>query len=445
MHQCGRWALFVAVLGLVAIPNAGRGFDVASPGSRLSRQSHIPVPPRADDIDPQELLRRQMGRAEGRAELRKLLEELLKNPKRLSIDPDQKLPPADLNNPEVRKLIQQLLTELGKGQLPFQLSEEERRRLQAAWKKAELPPIPSKPPDDPIKPPPKLPLDFQPEPTPEPDPPLPTPVPDPTPPSRDSQEEHDRAALESQVRQWLERLGEMRGPWQNSPTFQRLTRDLARLGLDNNGRWWRSGNGEGLDVQLARLTRQTRELRDWWESQRSTFRGINWPRLPRIDWSPNWNNGAMTWPSVSPRRGVSSPVSGSAVWQGVLWGVVLILLAACLWKVGRWQLASSGRRGEGWRLGPWPVDPASVASREDLVRAFEYLSLLCCGPAARTWNHREIAARLGGNDTERARAATDLATVYERARYAPARESLSETTLAAARRDLCLLAGVAAA
>src|SRR5205823_9402704 len=36
-------------------------------------------------------------------------------------------------------------------------------------------------------------------------------------------------------------------------------------------------------------------------------------------------------------------------------------------------------------LGRWPVDPRAIATREDLVRAFEYLSVMICGPAARMW------------------------------------------------------------
>ena len=42
-------------------------------------------------------------------------------------------------------------------------------------------------------------------------------------------------------------------------------------------------------------------------------------------------------------------------------------------------------------------------------------------------------------------AADELASFYERARYAPATDSLPEEALASARRSLCLLAGVASA
>src|SRR5207245_4917341 len=99
-----------------------------------------------------------------------------------------------------------------------------------------------------------------------------------------------------------------------------------------------------------------------------------------------------------------------------------------------------------WRLGPWPVDPAQVSTRQDVVRAFEYLSLLVFGRAARSWNHRTIALRLSDRPdaaAERRRAATNLAALYERARYAPPADPLSDEEVREARHHLCLLAAVA--
>jgi hypothetical protein len=111
--------------------------------------------------------------------------------------------------------------------------------------------------------------------------------------------------------------------------------------------------------------------------------------------------------------------------------------------------AATATTGTGWRLGPWPVNPNEVTTRQDLIRAFEHLSLLLLGPAARVWNHRQIATRLGAREdeaaAERRRAASHLAVLYEQARYAPPSDPLPEGELAGARRDLCLLAGVAPA
>jgi hypothetical protein len=118
----------------------------------------------------------------------------------------------------------------------------------------------------------------------------------------------------------------------------------------------------------------------------------------------------------------------------VLFGVAI--LAGVLWRLrGGTFSAESSRRP----LGPWPLDPARVATREDLITAFEYLSLLRCGEPARAWHHRAIAACLGGTAAERRDAAARLATLYEQARYAPT--TGREPDWAAARGPLVTLAG----
>jgi hypothetical protein len=114
----------------------------------------------------------------------------------------------------------------------------------------------------------------------------------------------------------------------------------------------------------------------------------------------------------------------------------------------RWR-QEQARAGVEGRLGPWPVNPATVSTREQLVQAFEYLSMLRLGPAARHQNHHQIAEGLSVEETDswapRHQAAEHLAAVYEQARYAPIGDSLLEADLAAARRELCFLAGVSGA
>jgi hypothetical protein len=88
------------------------------------------------------------------------------------------------------------------------------------------------------------------------------------------------------------------------------------------------------------------------------------------------------------------------------------------------------------------VSPEAVASRQDVVRAFEYLSLLKLGPAVKSRNHIELAAELGREAIDARHAADRLASVYEKARYTPADEPLSADALADARKELCFLAGV---
>jgi hypothetical protein len=98
-------------------------------------------------------------------------------------------------------------------------------------------------------------------------------------------------------------------------------------------------------------------------------------------------------------------------------GVIVVLAALTIWRLAarRPRPGANGR----WRPGPWPVDPAAVGTRDEVIRAFEYLALLRFGPAARQWHHRRVAERLADASGDRAAAAT-LAGLYERARYAPA-------------------------
>jgi hypothetical protein len=137
------------------------------------------------------------------------------------------------------------------------------------------------------------------------------------------------------------------------------------------------------------------------------------------------------------------PVENSG-WPLLLWALVGLGFGIALWRALAWQQSRTARAADTWKLGPWPVDPAAVATREELVRAFDYLALLRLGPTARSWNHLEIAARLGAEGRRRT-PATRLALLYEQARYAPPGEPVSEADLAAARRHLCLMAGVPAA
>jgi hypothetical protein len=127
-----------------------------------------------------------------------------------------------------------------------------------------------------------------------------------------------------------------------------------------------------------------------------------------------------------------------------LWVVVVGSVGFVLWRL------KGGQRGtdrSGWRPGRWPVSPGAVTTRHDLVQAFEHLALRCLGPAAYHCNHLELAERIAALSAEPGcrQAATELAALYEQARYAPEEGPLRAEEVTAARRDLCFLAGVAAA
>jgi hypothetical protein len=175
-------------------------------------------------------------------------------------------------------------------------------------------------------------------------------------------------------------------------------------------------------------------------------------KLPPSVGSAAWNDITDVFresiPSLpKPGRFSLPTVSAGAVQDTaplVLWVAIVAAVVALLWR------STGGRRGASagaWRIGPWPVAPGAVTTHRDLVLAFEHLALLCLGLAARSCHHLELAARLAAlkADPRQRQAAAELAQLYEQARYAPDAGPLTEEDLGAARRDLCLLAGVARA
>ena len=121
---------------------------------------------------------------------------------------------------------------------------------------------------------------------------------------------------------------------------------------------------------------------------------------------------------------------------------LIIVGALIVWRF--WYAKDSRRQdfsGLGGRAG-WPVDPWRITTREEVVKAFEYLSVLICGPVARSWTHTTIAEALADLATTHADTAIMLARLYELARYTPIDEPLTTTELAEARRLVCRLAGL---
>src|SRR5262249_35028048 len=149
-------------------------------------------------------------------------------------------------------------------------------------------------------------------------------------------------------------------------------------------------------------------MRDWlpkqWpeglRSRLPDLSGLSRPnvRLPSMDVeAPRLATPRFGAPSADLGNLLSAALVGGAVVMAVL--VIWRLLAA------RQETAAAARRA----LGPWPLDPAQVSTREELIRAFEYLSLLRLGEPARSWHHRAIARRLGGDEATRREAAVRLA------------------------------------
>jgi hypothetical protein len=146
---------------------------------------------------------------------------------------------------------------------------------------------------------------------------------------------------------------------------------------------------------------------------------------------------------AAPAMGGTPEINRSAVLVLAAVGLVAFLTWRILSYMGTanhddWTRAGLDGPG-GWRLGPWPVRPESIKTRDDLIRAFEYLSVLQLGPSALTWNHVDIALALGGRFPALSANALELGTHYEQARYAPPSEAMSPASVRAAQEDILRL------
>lgn len=259
-------------------------------------------------------------------------------------------------------------------------------------------------------------------------------------------------SISKQVQTFAENLAK----WDPSLKESRALRQFVRA----------FSRSEGSDIKLSKLTEANQRLQEQWAKwqQSLALEGLSGKSGPA--WPSNWKSPSL--PSFGfPRnsgRSLNAPSiptmsgelpSSDGGWQSVLVLALLVVGGLVLWKFQGGRLSGALQRARGRdRLGNWPVNPAEVRTRDDVVKAFEYLALRSLGLDAQVWNHCVIAEGLGGIEhtgliqTEKGtiqQAATQLAGLYAYARYAPPQDELPETALVEARHQLCLLAGVSIA
>jgi hypothetical protein len=244
-----------------------------------------------------------------------------------------------------------------------------------------------------------------------------------------------------------------------------LERNRARSGVSGNGDWLNHQAAQRLNALLQNIDRHgslrnsesLRELVRKWTSGDPEAHKWNSHNPTGIDFAAGVGrvgkylsddhrsanlNGIDHLPSAPdlPSASVSGPSVGSGMM--LLWLLAGVLLLTLIWRLGGSLLMSQAHTSDGWRLGPWPVDPRQVASRGELVKAFEYLACRLLGPEALHRHHRDLAEQMAAIRPTPARRAAlaGLEILYEQARYAPPDEPLPESCLADARRDLSLLA-----
>jgi hypothetical protein len=136
--------------------------------------------------------------------------------------------------------------------------------------------------------------------------------------------------------------------------------------------------------------------------------------------------------------GIGGGGQSLAVIVGIAVGILLAILLLRKWRLHQIERAAAHTTGKAG------IDLDAIRTREELVRAFDHVSLDQIGEEARSWNHRVIADQIAGARPAQAEPAGELAGLYERARYAPLDEDLSAGEFADARRDLRVIAGVPA-
>jgi hypothetical protein len=269
--------------------------------------------------------------------------------------------------------------------------------------------------------------------------------------TRGADQTDDNSAPQEQQQSWFERqmarissaiAEEMNNP-ANAGAFQNALRSLGGIkeGSDGEeqfdfGGLWKSATADAAGWVASRA--------EWpgvlAAAPREFYRDLQ-AALPEISGSVS---GALA--KVPTDKLGGGGAAGGLPVQQIAWVVAAVAMITIVWQgVGKKVAARVAPRG--FRLGPWPVQPHSVADRDDLVAAFEYLALLRLGAVARTTNHRAVAARLQADepDAERRDAAGTLARIYERLRYEPHPVPLAENELAAARKNLSMLARATAA
>jgi hypothetical protein len=262
----------------------------------------------------------------------------------------------------------------------------------------------------------------------------------------------NNTAIGQGIMNWARSMERIDPSLSRSPALQNVIRDLtSRIGPDDP-RWQKLTASASLLKDKLSSFGQSLHLEHLAPRNGFSlphFKGPSFPARAAIE------RGVA--PGV-PARGAGPSAPETKSWQGLLSGLVLGGLAIIVWSLLFKRAGTDSPQHASDKLGNWPVQPEAVANREDLIRAFEYLSLLALGAPARNWNHEVIAARLGddrktaanvpavmtSDPHARRHAADELAALYEQARYAPGSEPLPDEALALARRDLCFLAGMAA-
>jgi hypothetical protein len=447
VRSAKRYWYFLCLVAICASATAGarpclgqRGPE-ADAATESRNRSHFQIPPTGSTVDPSKFLPEHFEHAAKASEALDLYRQVMKNPLNFLREPDQKtlrkvaesILNGDLKLDPNDPLMRRLNEEYRRGR--DNLSPEFRKQwadVQNNSTGAGVTPHPTRsgeqPPADPAR-------SSQQAGT------LPNGA-----PALSSQDLSGQPAGPGQgaeggsaLTRWLlrqaESLAAKDGVLRNSPSFQRALEEFALSASAGAS----SSAPDSFSEMLYSVVPE-----NWWSENASERLGdvesmilshVTLPefRLPR----PGFSSIAA---GAGPEDLRISDASGPEA--ALLWFLAALALGLGCWSMyRRATIRKEAPVNRRLTPGSWPVPPGAVRSFQDLIQAFEYLSLVKLGPKARSWNHRAIALELGGDEARNQQMAQHLARLYEQARYAPRPTSLSAHALDVAQSELVSLAG----
>jgi hypothetical protein len=274
------------------------------------------------------------------------------------------------------------------------------------------------------------------------------------PPSFERQETPRDRALRAMAAMWEQNIGPLKEtPAVESALIELATHTANIKDSDGNSIWDGLAKETGDGSAFGEFMNDASKGGWSWPDFDLPSFNLGWGRT-RTDIGGGHSSSSPSGDSWFSGRGRSSSGGGSSgsglgfgipgmegSWLPVVLIAILLMAALIYWRF----LAVRKLPDDGFHLGGlnhWPIDPRRIATRQDVVVAFEYLSVLICGPSAKMWTHNTIAEALAELATTHGETAVMLARLYELARYAPLDEPLTTAEVAEARRLVCRLAGL---
>ncbi|WP_157369291.1 hypothetical protein [Zavarzinella formosa] len=248
----------------------------------------------------------------------------------------------------------------------------------------------------------------------------------------------NRPKLDPSTQEWIKWMEKNLG---DSPTGQQALKEM----IEAMGK----GDLKGVFDDLPEFKNgEWKDINDW---GKGTL-GDNWKFSP-----PDWNfSGGGSGPSFGgggsglnfgggPSVGSIGP--GSAEGAGGGLSVVAIIIgvigAAFLAYIlyNKWVREQEARQTM-IAASQHKLDLTRIRTREELVEAFDTLTVEKLGDESRNWNHRVVTETFADNKPEVAEPVQELGELYQKARYAPPQDDLTQGELSTAERDLRTVAGV---